>query len=214
MSRTVRTPPIAAESLLDGQFCGRGFHGDRRNLEADASMETIPRINRDEDPAAFPEADYPPLPERRAPYEACVERGRARMRASRAVLFGLARNLEPILRVTLARIERLGGMFDDYRAIVYENDSTDATPLILRDWEAKNPRATAILERRGDPVHSSTACLQRVTRMAYYRNQCLNRVRALWTDFDHVIVVDMDLEGGWSYDGVANTFGHRDWDDC
>ena len=48
--------------------------------------------------------------------------------------------------------------------------------------------------------------------MAHYRNQCLNRVRALWADFDHVIVVDMDLDGGWSYDGVANTFGHPDWD--
>ena len=30
--------------------------------------------------------------------------------------------------------------------------------------------------------------------------------------FDYIIVVDTDLEGGWSYDGIAHTFGQNGWD--
>ena len=49
------------------------------------------------------------------------------MRQSRTVICGLARNIATHLPGTMARIERLGSMFADYRVLVYENDSTDAT---------------------------------------------------------------------------------------
>ena len=32
------------------------------------------------------------------------------------------------------------------------------------------------------------------------------------TEYDHVLVIDMDLAGGWSYDGIADTFGQDGWD--
>jgi hypothetical protein len=48
--------------------------------------------------------------------------------------------------------------------------------------------------------------------MARYRNACLETVRSRYANYDHAIVVDTDLEVGWSDDGVANTFGHDGWD--
>jgi hypothetical protein len=48
--------------------------------------------------------------------------------------------------------------------------------------------------------------------MAQYRNRCLDVLRRELPHFDFAVVVDTDLQGGWSYDGIANTFGHDSWD--
>ena len=43
--------------------------------------------------------------------------------------------------------------------------------------------------------------------MAEYRNKCLEQIREKFSDYDYYILIDMDLTGGFSYDGVANTIG-------
>lgn len=48
--------------------------------------------------------------------------------------------------------------------------------------------------------------------LAAYRNRVLQMLRTEFADFQHGIVLDTDLKGGWSTDGIANTFGHEDWD--
>jgi len=162
--------------------------------------------------AAFPESRFPTASDRREEYRDRVRRGRSAMRDRRVVICGLARDLAEMLPTTIARIERLGRMFADYRVVVYENDSADATPRILADWREANRRVSVLSERRRDPVNPMAGCLRRAARMAYYRNQCRELIRSEFSDFDDTIVVDMDLDGGWSYEGVANTFGHEGWD--
>jgi hypothetical protein len=158
------------------------------------------------------EAEFPLRPERREWYEACVARGRAEMAGRRAVLCGLARDLTSILPATIVRMERLGRLFRDYRVVVYENDSADGTCAGLLAWSRANPRVTILSERKGDPVNLPVRCLERARRMAYYRNIYRERVAQSCADFDVAIVVDMDLQCGWSYDGVSHTFGCPDWD--
>lgn len=162
--------------------------------------------------ADFPESWFVPSPERERPYRALVDRGRSIMRDRRVVICGLARDSAHTLPETIARIERLGEMFADYRVVIYENDSQDATRRILDDWAKSDPRVVILTESLGDPNNPPVSCLQRARRMAYYRNRYREFVAVAYADFDHVIVVDTDLRVGWSYDGVANTFGHTDWD--
>jgi len=162
--------------------------------------------------AAFPESRFPTASERREEYRDRVGRGRSAMRDRRVVICGLARNLAHILPTTIARVEWLGRMFGEYRVVVYENDSADATPRLLAQWRKANRRVRVLSERRRDPVNPVASCLRRAARMAHYRNQCRELIRSEFSDFDHTIVVDMDLDGGWSYEGVANTFGHEGWD--
>ena len=160
----------------------------------------------------FPEATFPPPGELRAEYERRVQLGQRRMSASTAVISGLARDVAGVLPLTIARIEHIGAMFADYRVVIYENDSRDETASLLTEWAKRNHRVDVTIERRGDPINPMTRCLKRAERMAYYRNQSLETIRARYPDFDHAIIVDTDLSGGWSLDGLANTFGHDDWD--
>ncbi|HEY0980771.1 glycosyltransferase family 2 protein [Schlesneria sp.] len=161
---------------------------------------------------SFSLADIPVAQEYLSSYLERVATGRQRMARSRAVICGLARNVEKILPKSIARIERLGTMFADYRVVIYENDSTDNTKPLLQEWAQANPKVDITVEQLGDPVNPCARCLKRAERMARYRNECLNLIREKYADYDHVIVVDTDLEYGWSDDGVANTFGHENWD--
>jgi hypothetical protein len=129
------------------------------------------------DMAYFDESRYLPSPRRANDYKRIVANGRKLMKDKTLVIGGLARNIAPVLGRTMARIERTGSMFKDYRVAIFEN------------------------------------CLNRATRMAKYRNACREYIIEHWPDFDNAMIVDTDLPGGWSYDGIANTFGQElHWD--
>lgn len=160
----------------------------------------------------FPEELFPASTEFRSEFRRLVTLGQTRMEQSTAVICGLARDVAEILPVTIERIERIGASFGDYRVIIYENDSRDDTRLQLLAWAQRNHRVRVVVETIGDPVNPCARCLHRAVRMANYRNRCLEIIRAEFSNFDFALVLDTDLKGGWSYDGIANTFGHDDWD--
>ncbi len=86
-------------------------------------------------------------------------------------------------------------MFRDYRVVLVGDDSSDATLEFLADWRTSNPRVEIL---RGS--------------IASRRNGYRDRVVAEHADFDHAIVIDTSVPGGWSFNGVASTFGEEGWD--
>jgi hypothetical protein len=160
----------------------------------------------------FPEWAFPPAAADEAAYRAGCRHGYAVMARSRVAITGLARNIGAILPTTIRRLENLGRCFADQRMIVYENDSTDDTRAQLLAWARADRRVRVISEQQGDPVNPATRCPHRAARMARYRRRCQELVLSECSRFDAVIVVDLDLLGGWSTDGIAHTFGQRDWD--
>jgi hypothetical protein len=56
--------------------------------------------------------------------------------------------------------------------------------------------------------------LSRTEKLACFRNRYLDLIKEeeQYAAFDLVIVVDMDLKGGWSNDGIATSFSRSDWD--
>jgi hypothetical protein len=184
--------------------------GGRRAPWFSGSVETEFAV--EESLADFPEDAFPCHEAVRDRYLRQVERGRQRMRGLSVVLCGLCRDARPYLPRTAARVERLGDMFRDYRVVVFENDSLDATKEFLSDWQSLNPHLDVMSESLGAPKYPRVRSLDRAAWMARCRNRCRERIVQQYADFDYVIVFDMDLPGGWSFDGVAHTFGEEDWD--
>jgi len=162
--------------------------------------------------AEFPEELFPPRPELAPQFQKQVADGYQAMRERRVVICGVARDVAKVLPYTIARIERLGRLFSDYRVVIYENDSQDDTLGLLQQWSVRNWRTAVLNETRHDPQNFPVRCPCRGTRMAYYRNQYRDYIETHYSDFDDIIVVDTDLLGGWSYDGIAHSFGQSDWD--
>ncbi len=174
------------------------------------SVET--EVSTGESLADFAEEDFACSASLHQAYQDRVDAGKRHMRNQRVVICGLCRDVRPYLPRTAARVERLGGMFADYRVVLFENDSTDATCEFLSDWQNKNSQVDVISQRVGAVKYPQTRSLARAAWLAHCRNIYRERIVEQLSDFEHVIVVDMDLPGGWSYDGVAHTFGDDDWD--
>lgn len=196
--------PVSTQ-LIDGSLPTATVPAAERPASATAATDTS-------DLTYFPEARFQPSAANRAAYLRALTAGYSTMRNQRVVLAGLARDVAWVLPRTMARLERLGSLFADYRIVIYENDSADETLDMLTRWARENRRVTVLSEERHDPVNIPIRCLQRAERMAYYRNQYREYIVDRYSDYDAVGVVDTDLEGGWSYDGVAHTFGHMEWD--
>ena len=162
--------------------------------------------------AAFPEDAFPCTQTLTRQYQDRVYRGRIRMRNSSAVICAIGRDVMHCLPATAARIERLAEMFARCQTVIFENDSRDSTLQWLRQWSDVNPEVHVISEQLNAPKYWQETDVKRNTRMAYYRNRCRAEVLSRFGHYDHVIVLDADLEGGWSYDGIAHTFGETDWD--
>lgn len=157
------------------------------------------------------ESRFPPQGDRHA-YALQVARGAARMAQQRVVLIGLARNLGSKIHSTALALESLGSHFLDYRIAIYENDSEDGTGGWLEQWRDRQERLVLIREALGDPKHPPKRSSHRGERMGYYRSQCQKLVRERWANWDAAILIDLDLDGLFSEEGVAHSFGAAQWD--
>lgn len=117
-------------------------------------------------------------------------------------------------------IEWICSHFSWYRVVVYENDSKDETPLVLKKWKASNPSVCIISENLGIrtlPSRKEVASnpffsLWRIEKMAMYRNRYLEYVESQGWKPDYVMVVDLDV-AGIDRESVMTSFSDAyDWD--
>jgi hypothetical protein len=82
----------------------------------------------------------------------------------------------------------------------------------LSDWQKINPRVDVI-----SPSFTPLARLPGPSPLpqqsvAHCRNAYRTYVLDNYAAFDYVIVFQADLLGGWSFDGIAHSFGDANWD--
>ncbi len=160
----------------------------------------------------FNEHHFPTIASCAHEYTRTVALGYDKMRNATVVIAGLARSVARILPATMLRMELLGNTFANYQVLIFENDSVDETAALLRRWSEANPHVHVVSENLNAPVSKSNRCPSRGDRMAYYRGRCQKVIQKRFSSADFVILVDTDLEGGWSPDGIASTFGQDEWD--
>ena len=129
------------------------------------------------------------------------------------IITGLCRNIMPVLKHTVARLRKTGEIFNDYRILIYENDSDDGTTQALRKYFETDTKTTLAQETTGARMFEKTRELDRPRYLAGLRNISFEGVRLLNKFFpaDYILIVDLDLEGGWSYDGICHSFSYDNW---
>ncbi len=163
----------------------------------------------------FPESMYGVHPDHRAKYIKSVEAGYKLMAKSKVLIAGLARDIEPVLPQTFSRLLFLSSFFKDYRFLIFENDSKDKTANKLKELRKQSSGKLKLYSKKYNKERFAGRGLNRSEQMAF----CRNRLRDFSFEYqefaDFVILVDLDLEGGFSYNGVASTFGNladKQWD--
>lgn len=150
-----------------------------------------------------------------------VKRGEEISSTKRIVFCGLCRDIEYIISKNIELFETTAKYFKDYRIVLFENDSKDNTrdiikqkslqnqKIILLDCGDQNPNCKYKDKKMYDygPLSS-----KRIERMTYFRNQYMNYIKNSLSDYDYVMMMDMDIEGYFNYDGLMETIAKDDWD--
>jgi len=156
----------------------------------------------------FPEDLFAPSNSQKALYNYKLNIGNNICKDKKVIFCGICRDVGDVLERNILRLHRTGRMFKDYHIFLYENDSSDNTVDILNNYKSdklhfisttrsdKNYRED--LDNGKDKWHYNRCCI-----LAECRNHYLDYINQL-PDFDLLCVVDIDLKGGWSYDGIKH----------
>src|SRR5579872_168948 len=139
----------------------------------------------------------------------------------KVIICGVCKNVEKKAPYSIKIMEKIGSLFSDYRVIVYENNSRDKTPSIIRQWAATNPRVLALTERV-DRSKLDQIFVNRLENGNYYAPEAIARARNIvlekamseeYKDFTYLIWMDMDFQFEPNYAGFVEIFEtNREWD--
>jgi hypothetical protein len=133
------------------------------------------------------------------------------------VFVGIARNCAKNLPKALHFIDQARAQFSRSTVFIYENDSTDFTPRLLEEWALQHTDIAVRCEcspRGGYPDYQSiTPPITRFDRIARARNVYMSEIEKPWySEFTHVIVLDLDLEDYPNVEYLRECFNVVDWD--
>jgi len=82
-------------------------------------------------------------------------------------------------------MEKIGSLFEDYKIIIYYDDSSDNSLEILKEYQLKNPNMMLY-------INTNTKSPFRTHNIAAARNFCLNYVKQNIETFPYFIMMDTD----------------------
>ena len=141
---------------------------------------------------------------------------------STIVVCSIVRDAEHGLKANIPVIRELCKRCKDYRVVIFENDSKDATKELLTAWMAeergrvyavcRDTDGTRTIPLARDVKVNRFFCRQRIEKMACLRNQYLEYVEQKGWSGDYLIVVDLDV-AQLNLAGILTSFeDNMEWD--
>lgn len=152
-------------------------------------------------------------------YKTRVASGFDIMRDKNIVICMLGRNIEREIPILKNRVKYTCNCFKNYKILIFENNSTDQTRYHLTRWRNSDQNVRILGNDDGDEtkmpsLYTFGACSEkRINLMANYRNKYLAILKTDYKNYDVCVVMDSDIRGGWSLDGIAHSFSfYNQWD--
>ena len=149
-----------------------------------------------------------------------VDRGFQIMKDKKVAICGIARDCEaPLRQIMIPQIEDLVSYFKEYFICVFENDSKissgDDTAKVLMNWAESHPNKCHIVCEELEWERVGGTHTKRTNRLAIHRNKYLTYAYENLSDFDYMVVLDMDLKNGFSINGIAHSIKNiEDIENC
>lgn len=145
-----------------------------------------------------------------------VQKGKQHIFDKKVVIALLARDVSTMFDNAVKKTEQLGKQFDDYRIVIFENDSSDDSRVKIKKWARENKKVILLrccdegscsceLKVRQLKVHGALNN-KRIKKMAKFRNRCLDYIKKNFRHYDYMIVYDFDTRGGIFMDGFYSSF--------
>lgn len=126
------------------------------------------------------------------------------------LICGIAKNIIRTCEITKNSCQKLCEKVDDYRIIIYENNSTDGTKDFLKSWAEEDSKVIFLSEN----LSGSDLELDRVTLIARARNKVLDvAMKSEYDSFPIMIMADLDMHP-WDVEEILYTIHNKEysWD--
>jgi len=98
---------------------------------------------------------------------------------------GPVKNCAPYLPKVLENMEKIGALFDEYKILIYYDNSNDNTLDILKKYQLKNPNLLLYVNKNKPTPY-------RTHNIAIARNTCLNYIKQNSEKYPFFIMMDCD----------------------
>ncbi len=150
-----------------------------------------------------------------------LTKGKETLASSSIIVCGIARDCGRNLKKNIKVIDMLCNLAKEYQVIIFENDSTDNTKQVLKDWKDNRPNVYVSLndfnqltipkKEKGLKINPLFSC-SRIEKMAKYRNFYLDYIEQNNIVGDYVVVLDLDVNKIF-INGLIQSFSFiNDWD--
>lgn len=162
----------------------------------------------------FPEEFWPPVNSKDYVQKCLI--GAQRASKMNVLIMGCARDAEPALEANLTRLDEIRRFFNFSSVFLFENDSKDNSKEILDNY-AKTHYNTIFSSEKLNTNKLSDQSIERRVNMAYVRNKYLEHAKKKYKNgykLDLIIVLDLDIIGGYSYTGLLNSLSYLNKHTC
>lgn len=120
----------------------------------------------------------------------------------KVLICGIARNVASAAPNTIKNAEKLGNQFKNYAVIIYENNSTDNTVELFKNWAKNNSHVIFVHENMPD----TRLAIARTEKIARARNKILSIARrSQYKGFKYLVMVDLDFLTDWPICEIVRT---------
>lgn len=154
-------------------------------------------------------------------YYKIVNNGYNIMKTKKIVIGGLFKDSAHIFNKFKNKINNLSNYFIDIQIVIFENDSTDNSRILLLNWEKEqnNVHIIKCIENNFCLLNNKSAIKHgilsenRMKKMIKYRNIIKKYIDDNFSDYDYFMNIDTDTKGSFSMNGLAYSFGtDTEWD--
>jgi hypothetical protein len=154
-------------------------------------------------------------------YNKLYEYGKENIKDKKIVFCGMVRDCGTEIKNNIPTIEKIGAYFQDYRVVVFENNSIDTTKDVLTKWKGDNGKVFAECNDFDESKYKNIPkeksyylpnSRRRIQRYIDYRNLYMEYLDKMEFDYDFVALIDYDI-AKIDIKGFISSFGTElEWD--
>ena len=148
-------------------------------------------------------------------YQQKVQLGYSIAKTKKIIILSLARDVEHIVNLTFNKLTNIGKDFQEYKIIIFENDSDDNTRQVIEKWthidsnielmDCCNLNSCDCKLKNQKGYDMGTHSQGRMEKMRFYREYLLRYATQKY-EFDYVMIYDFDISGAIYKDGLMTSF--------
>ena len=149
-------------------------------------------------------------------------KGKEKVKNKKIIFCGCIRNNASEMRTNIPTLELICSYFEDYRIVVVENNSSDGSKEVLKQWSKRNTKVIPLMydfdeskynEHKTPEGYHPAFVYKRIIKLVDYRNIYMDYIASqLKFDSDYITIIDYDLSD-INVDGFLTSFGVEfEWD--